>query len=154
MDVAGNIGEDNYAPLTQHAKASVYTYEPTPGYFAQLKERFGHNPRANISNVGAADKSGEAELSLKAITVGAHQAWTRQSRENTSKYSWKMAGRVPLNFCNDWYRDNFATIGTGSTFATIGSGTSDICDCWCCYSLSVNATLSQVRTSPTGQIRA
>lgn len=62
VDVGGNIGEDIEAFLAEHKQASIFTFEPTPHFFSVLQDKFGKNPRVNISNVGASDTSGEADF--------------------------------------------------------------------------------------------
>merc|ERR1719401_3327490 len=57
VDVGGNIGQDVEGFLGAHEHAAVFTFEPTPHFFSILQGKYGTNPRVNITNAGASDKS-------------------------------------------------------------------------------------------------
>jgi len=67
VDVGGNIGEDVGGFLGKHENATVFTFEPTPHFFSILQQKYGTNPRVNITNTGASDKSGDAEFVMEGL---------------------------------------------------------------------------------------
>lgn len=74
VDIGGNAGEDVEMMLKQNPTARIYTFEPIPQYFKELKARFASNPNVSVQNFGMSDTNAQKEFILDGVgTTGADQ---------------------------------------------------------------------------------
>lgn len=64
VDIGGNVGDDVSLFVQHNPQARIFTFEPMPKVFQQLKGRFADNPNVFAQNFACSDKNGQMELTI------------------------------------------------------------------------------------------
>lgn len=69
FDIGGYRG-DWAAKISERYNPHIFVFEPVPGFYLQLVDRFRDNPKVRAFNIGLADRDGTAPLTLDGDASG------------------------------------------------------------------------------------